>query len=100
MRFEDRLSESDLLRHVTGLARSLGWKVHHTVNSRKSPPGFPDLVMVKGKRLLFVELKSERGRLSEAQVGWLKVLAKAGAVDVRVWRPKDVAEIDECLSRR
>lgn len=48
--------------------------------------GFPDLVIAGGGRLLFVELKSAKGRLSERQLIWLDRLRKAGA-EVHVFRP-------------
>ena len=48
---------------VVDLARTLGWRVYHTYDSRRSQPGFPDLVLVR-ERILFLELKSETGKLS------------------------------------
>ncbi len=50
--------------------------------------GWPDLVLVHDHRILFRELKSDRGVLSVEQQDWLHALERAGA-DVDVWRPKD-----------
>ena len=48
--------------------------------------GFPDLVLVRGPRLLFRELKKEGGRLSEHQEQWRDALLDAGA-DWELWTP-------------
>ena len=48
--------------------------------------GWPDLVLVRD-RVLYVELKSATGRLSEDQSEWLLALEKAH-VEVHVWRPE------------
>jgi len=59
--------------------------------------GFPDLVLVGG-RVLYRELKSMRGRTSDAQSAWLASLRAAGA-DACVWRPSDWDEIVVELGR-
>ena len=51
--------------------------------------GFPDLVLAKPGRLLFVELKSENGRLSQEQARWLAALGLTERAEVKVWRPSD-----------
>lgn len=81
------MSESDLLSNVTTLARRMGLLVHHETDSRKSPRGFLDLVVV-GKRVVFIELKTETGRLRPEQETWLTRLTRAGQ-DARVIRPRD-----------
>lgn len=78
------------------LAQLRSWLVYHTRDSRRSQPGFPDIVLVKG-RLIFAELKSETGRLTPEQERWLAALRSAGC-DVRVWRPSDWQEIEETLN--
>lgn len=59
-----------------------------THDSRRSPAGFPDLVLVHPikRRTIFRELKAMKGRVSAAQVQWLDALASAGQ-DAGVWRP-------------
>ncbi len=104
-------TESDLLATVIETAHAYGWRVHHTYDSRINPrarrrtgreryidPGFPDLVMVHPgqRRLVFVELKAEAGRLRPEQVDWLDALEDCG-VECRVWRPSDMDEIMEVL---
>ena len=48
--------------------------------------GFCDLVLVRRRRLLAVELKSDDGLLTGEQIAWLDALAEAGA-ETFVWRP-------------
>lgn len=85
------ISEDQLSQAVTDLARLLGYRLqYHTHDSRKSAEGFPDLVMVNPRvsRVLFVELKSERGQLTEAQLLWYSALTACN-VEAYVWRPED-----------
>ena len=82
-------SEADFMGKVVELARLEGWKVYHTHDSRRSDPGFPDLVLCKGGRLLFWELKSAKGRMSEAQFGWLADLRLCSRIEAGIYRPQD-----------
>lgn len=93
------VTEKDFMAAVVQFAKLSGWLVYHPYDSRRSPAGFPDLVLVRGPWILYVELKTERGKLSKEQEGWLAVLRRAGAV-VRVWRPSNWPEIEEVLKRR
>lgn len=93
------MTEAEFQRQVVHLARLTGHLVYHTHDSRRSEPGFPDLCVVKPRRLrpLFVELKTDKGRLSEAQKTWGKALTQVPGADYRVWRPKNWPEIEKEL---
>ena len=91
------MKEAEFQSKVIALAKSLGYKVYHTADSRGSEPGFPDLVLA-GKYVLFVELKTDKGRLSKEQEKWLDVLSLAEGVYASVWRPKDWTEIQKILT--
>ena len=82
------MTERQLQDAVLQLARLTGWLVYHTHCSIRSQPGFPDLVLVRGARVLWRELKSSRGRLTAAQSEWLDRLTAAGQ-DADTWRPDD-----------
>lgn len=85
-----KMSEAQLQNNVLDLARVHGWLSYHTYDSRRSQPGFPDLVLVHpvAKRTLFRELKSDAGRVSPAQHTWIATLRAAGQ-DVGTWWPHD-----------
>ena len=95
---EGIVSEKEFQREVVKIARRFHWKVYHTYDSRKSEPGFPDLVLVR-KRVIFAELKTKAGKVSDAQQGWLTALLKAGA-EAYIWKPSDLKGIVRCLSIR
>jgi hypothetical protein len=80
--------ERDFQRAVCKLAKVLGCMVYHTHDSRRSEPGFPDLVIVGRHGVMFRELKAQGGRLSPEQETWIYGLRNADA-DAAVWRPSD-----------
>lgn len=85
------MTEDQLQQAVTGMADHLRIRWHHEVDSRRSKAGFPDLVLV-GARVLFVELKTQRGRLRPEQNEWLSALLRAQGVSACVWRPMDLLD--------
>ena len=78
-------------------ARLTGWLVYHTHDSRRSEPGFPDLIMVRGTRMIAAEVKSVSGRVSQAQQAWLDAIGAVDAVSAHVWRPDDWDQIVDML---
>ena len=62
---------------------------------RDSVAGFPDLVLI-GKRVIYVELKTEKGRTSKSQDIMHTRLNKSG-VEFYLWRPSDWNEIKTVL---
>jgi len=146
------MTERDLQRNVIQLARDLGWGVtqsaakriateasqfgvpvppldgliFHPHYSLGSEPGWPDLTLIRRRdhRLIFAELKTEKGRLSERQEQVLELLSSIATnrawwdddrsvahwnanravafepsplVEVWVWRPSDLPDIAEDL---
>lgn len=98
------MSEKQWQSQVVQLAAMYGFtRQYHTYDSRRSAKGFPDLVLVRPAgprkgRCLFVELKAEKGRLSPEQEQWIEALKAAGA-EIYVWRPSQVQEVADVLSR-
>jgi hypothetical protein len=93
------VNEAQFQRQVLQIAAMYGWRVYHTHDSRRSNPGWPDLVLCKPPRVLFVELKSETGRLRLEQAQWLSDLAACG-METDVWRPQRLSEIAGSLGPR
>ena len=60
--------------------------------------GFPDLVLVQGKRVLFRELKVGKNKPNANQRHWGALLMRAGQ-DYAVWRPDSEWE-DQLAWRR
>ena len=90
-------TEREFQAAVTELAKTCGWKVYHTYDSRRSNPGWPDLVLAKPPRLLFVELKAQKGKLRPEQQEWLQTLLECQQ-DARIWRPADWEAIEKVLT--
>ena len=93
--------EDRLLRNVTDLAESLGWRTYHTWRSTHSAAGFPDLTMVRAGRLIFAELKSDRvgAKATTDQLAWLHDLDECAGVEAYLWWPDDLQKIADILSR-
>lgn len=87
------MSEAQLQAAVLELNQKLPkarrWKCYHVFDSRRSEAGWPDLAMVRGERLLFVELKRDGKDPTAAQFDWLCALDDVRETTVRVWRPGD-----------
>ena len=74
-----------------------GWRYFHTHDARRSVPGFPDIVALRGPRLFVAELKTETGRVSREQRAWLEAFELAG-VPAHLWRlPADWAKVGTVL---
>lgn len=90
------MNEQQFQRKIIDTAKWLGWLVYHPEKAQirgnwltAGSHGFPDLVLVHPKRgVIFAELKTEVGRVSEEQMRWLHALSDAGG-EAYVWRPGD-----------
>lgn len=90
------MTEKQWQAQVLETAGLLGYQHYHTYRSVRSPAGFPDLVLA-GPRVVFVELKTERGKVSAGQAVWLTRLFEAGA-EVYVARPRHLQELTSVLA--
>ena len=123
------ISESSFQEKVIAYAQLRRWRVHHTRASRivrqdgtayhatplTGNAGFPDLILARSTRVVIVELKTDSGRLSLAQDGWLRALGgnrddwngrelrkapphqRWDHLYVGVWRPSNWDHIEEVL---
>lgn len=90
------LKEADFLQQIRHLAKQFGWMEYHTYDSRRSTPGWPDLVLCRPPELLIIEVKTATGRLTSAQRQWITCLSWCG-IETHVWRPSDMDYIFERL---
>lgn len=102
------MTEAEFQHAVEHLARLHGWLRFHARPAQVRPgvwrtpfsgeAGFPDLVLLR-ERLLLVELKTERGRLTAEQRRWITT-AQAAGIECHVWRPADLQAIADRLGAR
>lgn len=102
-----KISERDFLKQVIDLAHIFGWKIAHFRPAKTEHgwrtavqadgAGFPDIVMVRPPRLIFAELKSDKGKLTKTQAQWLWELRKVAGIEVYIWRPRKFDRIIERL---
>lgn len=89
------LPEGEFQTICEEVAQRYGWRVYHETDSRKSPKGLPDLIMLSRPQddgsvvLAMVELKSEKGKLSQEQEAWLMSLTRVDTLVSGMMRPKD-----------
>lgn len=120
------MTEAELQNLIISLADLTGWRHFHAPDNRPSgntgrvqrvTPGWPDLTLVRGTRLIFAELKTEKGRVSPEQEVWLAELAAIGqavaflaeqaildgphpSIETYVWRPSDWPAVQQLLAQR
>lgn len=112
------MTEREFQSQVTDLAELLGYTWVHfrpaqTKHGWRTPvegpmgAGWPDLVLlrVRDRRLMFVELKADKGTVTAAQAGVLAALTEleevgpnSRGIEVHVWRPAQFDEIVAALS--
>lgn len=92
------MSEKDWQALIVSFARAHGWWVFHPHDSRRSEPGWPDLTLIRGRELIFVEVKKHNGKVSPEQANVIEMLEETGA-EVHVWWPKDEPEVRARLSQ-
>lgn len=94
---DNAISEREFMAQVIALAKLHGWMVSHPWLSIRSAAGFPDIIAVKEGLMLAIELKSERGKTTEAQEAWLDALGECAGIESIVWKPHDWDEIVRIL---
>lgn len=110
-------SEAAFQSAVIGLARVYGWRIFHAPDNRPAGTtgrpqrmaapegaGFPDLILIRGRRLIAAELKTRTGRVDPRQHDWLAAfteLADAVARTVRVagaWAAATASHDDDLVA--
>jgi hypothetical protein len=112
------ISEKEFMTSIIEYAQAKGWRCAHfrhgmtsRIDKHGKPvwvtpvqadgKGWPDLVLVRDRSLLFCEIKSVKGKLSAAQQEWLQALSKVAyrspKVEVHMWTPADWPTIEKVL---
>lgn len=98
------MTEAEFTNTVIELAKWHHWMVCHFRPAQtrmgwrtaiQGDKGFPDLVFARRGVVIFAELKTDKGRITHGQAAWLGEVGNA--VPFYVWRPSDMAEIQEVL---
>ena len=97
--FQDYVNEKEFSQAVVEYAEASHWLVFRTWSSIHSPAGEPDLRMVRPPRVIFAELKREKGKVSEKQQEALELLRQCPGVETYLWRPSCWDEIERILGR-
>jgi hypothetical protein len=113
-----RISEAEFMKQVIEYAKLHCWLAVHFRSTRtlradgsvryQTPvqadgAGWPDLVLVREARgdregrVVFAELKTDRGRVRPGQVEWIRCLQSAGA-EAYLWRPGDWKFVERVLA--
>ncbi|MDQ6773831.1 MAG: hypothetical protein M3024_12725 [Candidatus Dormibacteraeota bacterium] len=109
LRWRDE-TEDDLTGWILDVAHLCGWRVAHFRPARTKGgwrtavqgdgAGFPDLILVRGTRLIAAELKRElpSHRPTPEQRVWLDTFASVRDCGSFVWRPSHRGQISALLS--
>jgi hypothetical protein len=107
-----KMTEKEWQNQVLELAKLLGWKrahfrtvrvqrkngsVYYETPVQANGKGFPDLIMVRGNRLIAAELKRDGEKLEPDQEEWARVLRNT-PVEVYAWCPSDFELVQQILS--
>lgn len=79
-KYDRQITEAQVQRVITDALDTYGWIWHHETDSRKSKAGFPDICAVHPRTgaILFLEIKTEVGRLKPEQEQWIAALSQHG----------------------
>lgn len=113
-------SETSWRNQVVELATLSGWMVYfleyptrlvrniRLPNMNRQGKGFPDLTLLRPPRLVYVELKRDRGpqgggehdhvNPTEEQLRWLAAFGGVPGIEPYVWRPSDWDEVVRVLT--
>lgn len=104
-----RMTEAAWQDQVVRIAHLRGWRCAHfrrapTTSGGHATPtaydaaGFPDLVLAHPQHgVIFAELKTDTGRVTDQQREWGELLTQAGARH-HTWRPRDLRAVSALLA--
>lgn len=104
---DDLKEDDEFLPAVVSFAERTGWRVYHPDKAKVRPGkhitpgsrGFPDLVLVKPPRLVFLELKAQRGTRRPEQIEWMLDLQRVTEVQAFFAKPSEFEEVHNLLTQ-
>ena len=92
------MTEAQLQDAVITAAELWGWRWHHETDSRRTRPGWPDLLLVRDGLCLVLEMKSATGRVTEEQAEWIEALGAVDGITAAVIRPNSLDAVARVLA--
>ena len=74
------MTEAQLKERVLTLAHAAGWRIYHRparYQRNGGGSGYPDLTLARHGQVIWIELKADKGVMSDAQVAWSDALGEA-----------------------
>ena len=87
-----KTTETDIRRQVQDYLCIKGWFTYYNLQGLGAYRGIPDLIAVKSGRVLFIELKTARGRQSDHQKKFQADLEAAGGEYILCRGAEDLQE--------
>ena len=97
------ISEREFQLAIWRHAESEGWKCHYQYRSAQKlangqyrglgTAGWPDVIAVRGDRLLAIEVKKETGSPTPEQREWLAALNGVPGIEAMVVKPRDAQAV-------
>ncbi len=87
-----KITETEIRRQVRDYLRIRGWFVFHILQGLGCYLGVTDLIAVRGGRVIFIELKTARGRQSDYQRKFQADLEAAGGEYILCRGAEDLQE--------
>jgi hypothetical protein len=106
-RMQRAIPEAEVQRTAQEILTMFGWMWYHAPDNKPSAttgrvqritPGFPDLIAIRGTRIVVAELKRETGHTTDDQDGWLAAFQLTNKVEVWVVRPSNIDEFREAMA--
>lgn len=100
------IPEAAVQKQVQETLTMYGWWWYHAPNNRPGQngkvqrivSGFPDIIAVRGTRIVLAELKKETGHTTDDQDAVLAMFELTGKVEVWVVRPSNMDAFREAMA--
>lgn len=100
------IPEAQVQRNVQEILTMFGWWWYHAPNNRPNKDGkvqriragFPDIIAVRGTRIVVAELKKETGHTTDEQDEVLAMFQLTGKVEIWIVRPSNIDEFRKAMA--